>query len=37
MAGAARFEEIILPHQRALYKAALRLTHDTQDAEDLVQ
>jgi RNA polymerase sigma-70 factor (ECF subfamily) len=31
------FEEIALPHLDALYGAALRLTRDPRDAEDLVQ
>jgi RNA polymerase sigma-70 factor (ECF subfamily) len=37
MASRARFEEIALPHMQALYSAALRLTRNRQDAEDLVQ
>ena len=31
------FEEIALPHMSALYSFALRLTHDSDDAADLVQ
>jgi RNA polymerase sigma-70 factor, ECF subfamily len=34
---AQRFEEQVLPHLDALYRAAVRLTGTTADAEDLVQ
>jgi RNA polymerase sigma-70 factor (ECF subfamily) len=32
-----RFEEEVLPHRGTLLRAALRMTHQVQDAEDLVQ
>jgi RNA polymerase sigma-70 factor, ECF subfamily len=32
-----RFEELALPHLKALYRLALRMTGDTTTAEDLVQ
>jgi RNA polymerase sigma-70 factor, ECF subfamily len=32
-----RFESEVMPHARALYGSALRLTRNPQDAEDLVQ
>lgn len=32
-----RFETEVMPHARALYGSALRLTRNPQDAEDLVQ
>ena len=32
-----RFEALVRPHFEALYRAALRLTRSTHDAEDLVQ
>ena len=37
MADRAAFEGLALEHMPALYSAALRMTHNTADAEDLVQ
>ena len=37
MADQSRFQELAMPHMSALYAAALRLTRNTADAEDLVQ
>jgi RNA polymerase sigma-70 factor (ECF subfamily) len=37
MADRQRFTELALPHMQALYTAALRLTRNPADAEDLVQ
>src|SRR6266567_3781301 len=33
----ARFDRDVIPYMRQLYRAALRITHDPSDAEDLVQ
>lgn len=35
--GSREFEEVALVHLDALYRSALRLTHDRAEAEDLVQ
>lgn len=35
--AASRFEAVVRPHFKALYRAAMRLTHSREDAEDLVQ
>jgi RNA polymerase sigma-70 factor (ECF subfamily) len=37
MADKARFTELTMPHMQALYTAALRMTRNPADAEDLVQ
>jgi RNA polymerase sigma-70 factor (ECF subfamily) len=37
MADRERFTELALPHMQALYTAALRMTRNPADAEDLVQ
>jgi len=37
MADQASFTELAMPHADALYGAAMRLTHNPADAEDLVQ
>ena len=37
MADRARFEELAMPHMGSLYTAALRMTRNPADAEDLVQ
>jgi len=37
MADRARFTELTMPHMQALYTAALRMTRNPADAEDLVQ
>ena len=37
MADRQRFTELALPHMQALYTAALRMTRNPADAEDLVQ
>ncbi len=37
MADQAQFQDLAMPHMSALYAAALRLTRNTADAEDLVQ
>jgi RNA polymerase sigma-70 factor (ECF subfamily) len=37
MADQARFAELAMPYMSALYSAALRMTRNPQDAEDLVQ
>ena len=37
MADRSRFTELAMPHMQALYTAALRMTRNAADAEDLVQ
>jgi len=37
MADRSRFTELAMPHMQALYTAALRMTRNPADAEDLVQ
>jgi len=37
MADQAQFTELAMPYMDALYTAAMRLTHNASDAEDLVQ
>jgi RNA polymerase sigma factor (sigma-70 family) len=37
MADQARFSELAMPYMSALYSAALRMTRNPSDAEDLVQ
>src|SRR5215210_9120702 len=37
MADQARFEEVAMEHMSSLYTAALRMTRNAADAEDLVQ
>jgi RNA polymerase sigma-70 factor (ECF subfamily) len=37
MADRGRFTELAMPHMQALYSAALRMTRNPADAEDLVQ
>jgi RNA polymerase sigma-70 factor (ECF subfamily) len=37
MADRRRFSELAMPHMQALYSAALRMTRNPADAEDLVQ
>ncbi|HLN43174.1 MAG TPA: sigma-70 family RNA polymerase sigma factor, partial [Acidimicrobiales bacterium] len=37
MADRGRFTELAMPHMQALYTAALRMTRNPADAEDLVQ
>src|SRR6266436_3810799 len=37
MADQARFAELAMPYMSALYSAALRMTRNPSDAEDLVQ
>src|ERR671926_1653540 len=37
MADRARFEELAMEHMSSLYNAALRMTRNPSDAEDLVQ
>jgi RNA polymerase sigma-70 factor (ECF subfamily) len=37
MADQARFAELAMPHMASLYSAALRMTRNASDAEDLVQ
>ncbi|MFN8027630.1 MAG: sigma factor, partial [Acidimicrobiia bacterium] len=37
MADQAQFSELAMPYMSALYSAALRMTRNPSDAEDLVQ